>query len=87
MKPYITFKSSIVVFLLILIFSGLCLLVLLDDNEDRKFLYIPFIIGIGICLISSYVKITDKIKVIEDELKITNSQKNVKPRDLILLSS
>ena len=78
MKPYITFKSSIVVFLLILIFSGLCLLVLLDDNEDRKFLYIPFIIGIGICLISSYVKITDKIKVIEDELKITNSQKNVK---------
>ena len=81
MKPYITLKATISTFLIFLILLGTCVLTMVDTKSDghesRKFFYIPFIIGLGICLISCYTNITDKINLIEKELEETNKPKNI----------
>ena len=75
-KPYITIKSTVFSFLLFCILLAVCIAVMYDQDQNRKFLYIPLIVGLLICLLNSYNNIIKKLTIIDTELLKTTTPSN-----------
>ena len=82
-KPYVTIKSTVFSFLLFCILLALCIAVMYDQDQKRKFLYIPLIVGLLICLLNSYNNIIKKLTIIDTELRKTNAPTNKNHAELI----
>ena len=82
-KPYVTIKSTVFSFLLFCILLAVCIAVMYDQDQNRKFLYIPLIVGLLICLLNSYNNIIKKISIIDKELQKTNAPTNKNHAELI----